>query len=80
MTYCFGLCNVEYLTPATFNISTATRQDLINYLLQDVDNPIPGPSCVPDKIENDEIIISDSDGDVVEMYSFPQVATCKCSV
>ena len=79
LTFCFGLCNAGYITPPE-NVNTTTRRHFIHHLLQDVNNTIPGPFCVPDVIENDEMLISDLGQNLVEMYTFPQVATCKCSV
>ena len=79
LTFCYGSCTTEYFAPPE-NVNSTTRRHFMDHLLQDENNPIPGPCCVPDVIENDEMLISDLDEHLIELYTFPQVATCKCSV
>lgn len=79
MTYCYGSCIPEYLTPPV-NISSAERIHFLHHLLKDINIPIQGACCVPDVMENDNLLIANPNGEVIELQTFPQVVTCKCII
>lgn len=78
MSYCYGACDSNYTLPA--NITSVERFHCFRNILQDIRTPIPGVCCVPDEIENDELIISSMNGELIELKTFPQVLSCKCII
>lgn len=79
MTYCYGTCDLDYTLPA--NLTSAERVHFLHNLLQDVQHtPLLGACCVPDEIENDDLLISSMNGQVIELQTFPQVVSCKCMI
>ena len=62
----------------TNNIFNITRDHLFTLIAQDPNNSLPGPKCIPDEIENQELR-SINKFDMVKVYLFPTVKSCKCS-
>ena len=62
----------------TNNISNITRDHLFSLVAQNPSNSLPDPKCIPDTIENQEIR-SINEFEIVSVYLFPIVKSCKCS-
>lgn len=78
MTYCYGICDSNYTLPA--HITSLERFHCFQNILQDIHTPISGACCVPNEIENNELIISHMNGEFVELITFPEVLSCKCII
>lgn len=78
MSYCYGGCDSNFTLPT--NITSVERVHCFRNILQDIHTRIPGVCCVPDEIEDDELIISSMNGELIELTTFPQVLSCKCII
>ena len=72
-TYCYGECN-RLSAPKSLTIA-----ERVNFLRQGNAN-IPRPSCVPDQIVDDELLIHSLDDKIVQLQTFPRITSCKCVI